>query len=156
MWVDPKPDQEQYFEDINGQTSDPYARFDKAEARKRTGIVYERTRPLMDYLDARLPKISAKHQVPEHLVAINANYTGEDSMQDIVDYVFINSVAGHIMGLHEAALLGGIDSWPIAKTLFDCYETGGIPTGWIGLLPDKGGIPDECMQLLHFGPQAKT
>lgn len=60
-----------------------------------------------------------------------------------IDAYFLRMILG--------SYLGGLDAWPVANQLLKCFETGGLPCGWIGPEFKDGGHPHQCMQVLHFG-----
>jgi len=70
---------------------------------------------------------------------------------DIVDCILPNAIHGMLGYLVETAYLGGIEKSLVYKRFYDAFQTGGIPCGWIGPLPENGGDPKECLQLLHYG-----
>jgi len=111
---------------------------------------------LGDYLYDELLKKIEKHGILENLSALSENDIDQKRLEEIVKEVYPNAVAGHFMSLAAASLFGGVESWPIADQFYKCFEIGGMPTGWVGSLPAEGGLPNECMQLLHFGPQTKS
>ncbi|MCF2860484.1 hypothetical protein L1286_23760 [Pseudoalteromonas sp. SMS1] len=50
-----------------------------------------------------------------------------------------------------AAIFGGLENSPISQRILDCYRLGGMPGGWVGPLPDDGGLAKDCIELYHLG-----
>ncbi|WP_018693708.1 hypothetical protein [Algicola sagamiensis] len=51
----------------------------------------------------------------------------------------------------KAIVFGGLSNSALALRILEAYETGGIPGGWVGPLPEDDGKPEDCLQLFHFG-----
>lgn len=156
MWDEEEEDQDQYFEEINGEAIDRYNRYPYKEVLERQKPISKNIDAMSDFLYTEIKKLMDKHKVVEHLSTIPTDNKEPLGVKNLVENVYANSVAGHFMRMAESAFFGGIESWPIVSQYYACFLTGGIPTGWVGKLPSDGGVPQECMQLLHFGPQEKT
>lgn len=63
----------------------------------------------------------------------------------------VNEIDAYLLRMILGSYLGGLEKWPIANHLLSCFESGGLPCGWIGPGFKDGGVPQECMQVLHFG-----
>ncbi|KZW98150.1 hypothetical protein JL49_25145 [Pseudoalteromonas luteoviolacea] len=51
----------------------------------------------------------------------------------------------------DAAVLGGLENSPISQRILDCYRLGGMPGGWVGPMPEDGGLAKDCIELYHLG-----
>ncbi|MBS9718000.1 hypothetical protein ACFFUT_07325 [Pseudohalocynthiibacter aestuariivivens] len=74
----------------------------------------------------------------------------EQNFQEIIN-VFFNEIHNYISRIIEGICYAGMDQSPLFKQMYKAFLTGGIPCGWIGPLPEDGGEPSECLQILHFG-----
>ena len=48
----------------------------------------------------------------------------------------------------------GVSKSPIFTRMFEGFETGGFPCGWIGPLPEDGGDPVEAVAVFHLGKRS--
>jgi hypothetical protein len=70
---------------------------------------------------------------------------------------FINDVLQNEIQAYVQLMLAGVyfgsslSQSPLFYRMYEAFKTGGIPCGWVGSLPEDGGDPKTCLQLLHFG-----
>ncbi len=51
----------------------------------------------------------------------------------------------------HACYFGAIEEDPCSQRLFQAYQTGGMPCGWLGLVDYQDGAdPKECIALFHM------
>jgi hypothetical protein len=73
------------------------------------------------------------------------------------DFEFVNDVLQNGIQAYLQLMLAGIYFGPslsqssLFYRMYEAFITGGIPCGWVGSLPEDGGEPKACLQLLHFG-----
>ncbi len=79
-----------------------------------------------------------------------AAFTNPEFAERILNEVD-NAVHAITQGIYFA---GGLDNTPVFKRFYEALLTGGMPCGWVGPMPEDGGDPVECLQLLHFGGMA--
>lgn len=66
---------------------------------------------------------------------------------------YISSLVYHVI---QAVYLVGLDGSRINMRVLEAFETGGMPCGWLGPLPEDGGDPVDAIAVLHFGQQAQA
>ena len=99
----------------------------------------------------RLATVFSLNKIPVYMLE---GYVGELPDNDVEDYLlgqFANQIDIYFLRMILGSFLGGLENWPDANHLLACFETGGLPCGWIGPEFEKGGDPQKCMQVLHFG-----
>lgn len=153
MWELPEEERtEQFYADVANGTVQPTQRYEYEECKRRR-TSYKRTMgALWRYLEPRFNEIKESHNIVDYLCSVNADSVEPERMKTLIDSVFLDIVSAHIYDLITGAFNGGFETWPVTNHFYECYKTGGITAGWIGPLPKNGGIPQECMQLLHYGP----
>lgn len=156
MWAEDASGDDQFFEDINGAAVDRYERYEYDDVLIRQQSISKGIGEMSDYLFSEVSNIIKTRGVVEHLNTAQTSSIEPAQVKSLVEDVYATSITGHFLALVEAAFFGGVESWPIAQHFQACYQTGGIPTGWVGPLPADGGVAQDCMQLLHFGPQDKA
>lgn len=67
-----------------------------------------------------------------------------------------HNVSAHIDYMIEAAYSVGLKNSPLLNRMFEAFQTGGFPCGWLGPLPEDGGDPVKAIALLHFGRPLQT
>ena len=54
-----------------------------------------------------------------------------------------------------SAYFGGIDEWPACKYIFESFQIGAFPCGWVGNFPNnleqEYNAAERCLQVIHFG-----
>jgi len=154
MWEEPEETRvDQFYADVANGTVQPRERYDKTEHRRRREQ-YKRTQgKLFPYLDSKFADIKKRHNIVDFLCTVNADTVSGDRMKSIIDNVYLDILSAHIYDLITGAFNGGFETWPVNNHFYECYKTGGITAGWVGPLPKHGGIAQDCMQLLHYGPK---
>lgn len=81
------------------------------------------------------------------------NIKGIINDQDIYESI-LNSIEGDLGYLIQFCKYGGFAASPILCRFYEAFLTGGAPCSWVGPLPEKGGDPKDCLQILYRGPVA--
>lgn len=148
--------QDQFYADVGRFPVQTSIRYKGQERKRRKAAFTDKYEVLWEYLDARFVIIFEEHNIIDYLVSVNAESIDAERIPKIVKDVYLSIVSSHIYALVQGSYMDGFDTWPIANHIYACYQTGGITAGWVGPLPDAGGVAQDCMQLLHYGPQAKS
>ena len=144
---------DQYFSDIlvGAVSRSAYSKYPRAEGQQRkfaTQINYD---SLDEYIRGIIEETYKKNDVREALFE-HFNKADPEGISRHLDTQYPSIIFMTITSCINAGYYGGMDAWPVSKQLSNCLELGGVPTGWIGPLPDQGGQPKLCIQLIHFGP----
>lgn len=81
----------------------------------------------------------------------NVEALGEKHFARFSEVLVPHNIHAHVHYIILAAYYGGIDKSPLFKRMFEAFQTGGFPCGWLGPLPEDGGDPREAIAVLHFG-----
>ena len=93
---------------------------------------------LQDYFEERI----SGHLAQEDLLF---DFSDEDR-DDIVSFS-----SGYFTMISKGAFFAGLDVSPILTELLRAFEAGGFPCGWVGAVPEEGGMVDDCLRVLHLG-----
>ncbi|MBT2971690.1 MAG: hypothetical protein KME56_17455 [Candidatus Thiodiazotropha sp. (ex Ctena orbiculata)] len=150
IWDMPEPWPYQYFADITGRIN-PYdhvtieERIEIEKIRKKNIDAY--TKNIILFLDSKYEE----YQITQFLCeSVDHEKFQKDVVVEIIRS-FQSDIDAFIDNMIYASYYGGIDASPEIKRIYEAFLTGGIPCGWVGPLPEDGGDPNKCMQLLHFG-----
>lgn len=130
----------------------------------RTGISDDRRKVIKELSGRNIGKFESylldlidfsyeKHHIDEYLREHGLSEPIDEKKFDHIAHgVFQNNIHGFIWYIIIATYYGGLDNSPIFKRMLEAFETGGIPCGWLGPLPEDGGNdPVKAVALLHFG-----
>jgi hypothetical protein len=152
IWDMPEPWPYQYFPGVieDGIEHSKHATYEqRVELRK---IISKNSDLFGQFLWEVIQEKYRKHNINEYLAAtVKSKKYEYEFLEFIVNNSFKNDIHGYISYLIDAAYYGGISASPIFQRVYTAFMTGGIPCGWVGPLPENGGDPKLCMQLLHFG-----
>ena len=150
VWDTPEPWPYQYFAEITDRIN-PY-KYVTFEERKRIDKNRQKnidafTKSFFYFLEAKYKE----YQIVRFLSdSVDISKEDESDTLEIIDS-FKNDIDAFIDHLIYASYFGGIDASPEHKRIYEAFLTGGMPCGWVGPLPENGGDPKKCMQLMHFG-----
>jgi hypothetical protein len=150
IWDMPKPWPYQYFAEITDCIE--HLKFLSYEDKvKLDGIINKNIDAFGKHFLEFLGTKYEQHQIVRFLYekVDQAKYDKVEKIEVIES--FQNDIDAFIYYLIDASYYGGIDAWPEMKRIYEAFLTGGLPCGWVGPLPEDGGDPRKCMQLLHFG-----
>ena len=143
---------DQYFQQILDGAVSQYEqnKYSSREAEKRLQPTYGKNEELKAYLKQIINKAYERNDVRQLLSAM---YTDPDlkGVERHLDTNYPDIIFTCISSYIRAGYLGGTESWSVCQHLFHSLESGGIPTGWIGPLPENGGVAEDCLQIIHFG-----
>lgn len=149
-------DGEQYFPEVlkSATWMTGMDQYDHEQARRRKKLMEsdEQMDRLDEYLRSVIQDAYNQHGVREFLATNLANVKNHN-LDLYLDNLFPDAMYTCFDGFVRAAYFGGLQTWPVSNHLFECYMIGGLPTGWIGKVPLKGGIAENCLQIIHFGPK---
>jgi len=151
MWDRPQPTDEKYFVGVVEDSVERYKHYDNEERKRRTSCYSNHIDGFGVYIRARIATAFKKNKILEYALD---ERVGKLPAKDIEGYVFgqiTNEIDAYFLKMILGSYLGGLERWPVTNHLLECFETGGIPCGWIGPNFEDGGVPKECMQVLHFG-----
>jgi len=160
MWGDlDNPDGDQNFVEVIGGAvsflgTDLY---DEEEAKKRERECFSEAniKKLNELVIEKVKTSYARNEIPyflsnqfkkadPELLSVFLN----EQLQQFTVSIFNDFIRG--------AYFGGLQRWPVSEYLLQTYLIGGFPTGWVGPKPIDGGASQNCMHVLHFGPESKV
>ena len=154
IWDMPEPWPYQYFVGVIEDGADFYRHVDQKERLKiqEEYLNSSRLEKFGNKLDDAIDRAFEKNSVEQFLLLKSKEQgaNGEEAIFIIKD-VFPNNISAYLEYLVQAAYYGGINKFPVFERIYEAFTTGGVPCGWVGKLPENGGNPKECIQLLHFG-----
>lgn len=151
MWDKPQPTDEKYFVDVVEDSVSRYRNYESDEEQRRTKSYSDHIDKFGIYMRERVATVFKEYKIKEYVLD---GHIGNLPAKDVEDYVLddlVNEIDAYFLRMILGSYLGGLDAWPVANQLLKCFETGGLPCGWIGPEFKDGGHPHECMQVLHFG-----
>jgi hypothetical protein len=102
--------------------------------------------------DVHSGRVVAEEKIIEKLRAAGSRKDLPEAVFKEFSEVFLpHNVREHVYYIIMAAYFGGIDNSPLFKRMFEAFQSGGFPCGWLGPLPEDGGDPGTAVALLHFG-----
>jgi len=102
-------------------------------------------------------RVFEKHQIRKNLLrAGGGGQMRHTSLTSFTDELLPHYVSSLVYHLNRAVCLVGLDNSPINMRVLEAFETGGMPCGWIGPLPEDGGDPVDAIAVLHFGQKAPS
>jgi len=133
-----------------------YPTYDDPEANRRMKKLKgaENFRQANQYLSDITADAYSRNGILEFLLSNFQNVTS-DVVNEFWEYDINGNIEKCFDLILRAAYFGGLKKWPICDKLLECFAIGGFPTGWVGPLARDGGESEKCMQVLHFGPEAK-
>jgi len=78
------------------------------------------------------------------------NLINDEQIEENIFHVIYND----FLYLMRFCIYGGFAASPILCRFYEAFLTGGAPCSWVGPLPEKGGDPKDCLQILYRGPVA--
>ena len=151
MWDKPQPTDEKYFVGVVEDSVDRYKHFEIDERNRRTSYYTDQSNQFGVYMRDRTATVFKENRIVEYVLE---NYDGNFPSTDIENDIYIdlaNEIDAYFRRMILGSYFGGLETWPVANHLLSCFETGGLPCGWIGPEFESGGVPQECMQVMHFG-----
>ena len=145
---------EQYFSDIltGAVSGNGYSRYPRAEGQQRKFAARpNNSNNLDEYIRGIIEESYERNGVRDALFD-HFNNVNPEGINRHLDTHYPSIIYMIITACVRAGYYGGMDTWPISKQLSNSLEIGGVPTGWVGALPDLGGQPELCVQIIHFGP----
>ena len=156
MWDDPTQTEngDQFFSEIlrEAVSSTGQPKYPRDEARRRSKPLRVNYDDLDIYMKQVIEQAYIKYDVRELLYTLfdNPNIDGIKRHLDVNYPSIIYTCIGSYI---RAGFYGGTSSWPFCERLYNTLVNGGVPTGWIGPTLKDGGKPDDCLQMIHFGPK---
>lgn len=151
MWDKPQPTDEKYFVGVVEDAVNRFKNYDSEEEQRRTKSYSDNMDKFGAYMRERVATVLEDNKIKGYVLD---GRIGDLSAKDVEEYVLddlVNEIDAYFLRMILGSYLGGLESWPVANQLLKCFETGGLPCGWIGPEFEGGGNPQECMQVLHFG-----
>lgn len=159
IWDTPEPWPYQYFPGIVEWESHriEYApEIDKKKRDNAMNAVY-RNDEYFQYCIKKIEESYERNNTVIYIIENNNNHSKKDSyVEHIITMVLEHNIQAYVSFFVETAFLGGLDRSPIFKRMLEAFETGGVPCGWLGPLPEDGGEPKTAIALLHFGKQGNS
>ncbi|PID61863.1 MAG: hypothetical protein CSB44_05130 [Gammaproteobacteria bacterium] len=147
MWNEDDAD-EKYYAGIVEDSVKLNANYSKEECKARTMSYMNNSSKYMDALFLlAAERLSELNALEKFLPNCNDNLKTTD-MEYFFSHDLPNEIGADLDQLILGAQIGGLHFWPIADYLCKVYEWGYMPCGWIGPLPEDGGDPRKCMQML--------
>ena len=151
MWDQPQPTDEKYFVGIVEDSVDQFKHYERDEQMRRFDAYSRHMDDFGDYMRNRIALVFKTNMIYEYLPDGNDALAPATYLNYEIYSVFVNEIYAYFLRMILGSYFGGLEKWPVANHLLSCFETGGLPCGWIGPEIDDGGAPQECMQVLHFG-----
>jgi hypothetical protein len=151
MWDQTQPTDEKYFVGVVEDSVNQFKYFEQDEQTRRFEIYSSSLTDFSTYIHDRTATAFKNNSIYDY---VPDNFDGAPParyLSDDVYGVFVNEIFSYILRMVLGSYFGGLDKWPVANHLLNCFETGGVPCGWIGPEFEEGGDPQKCMQVLHFG-----
>jgi len=151
MWDKTQPSDEKYFVGVVEDSVSRYKLYDSQERQRRLTYYKDNLDDFGVYIRERIANAFEQNKISDYVLD---GRVGDLPVKDIEEYVLsdmANEIDAYFLRMILGSYLGGLDEWPVASHLLNCFETGGLPCGWIGPEFKDGGVPHECMQVLHFG-----
>jgi hypothetical protein len=151
MWDQTEPADEKYFVGVVEDSVDQFRDFDNTEQTRRSQYCAEHMDDFGAYMRNRTAMAFKENKIFEYVPDGHsgdppAGFLDEDSYS-----IFVNEIDAYFLRMILGSYFGGLEKWPVASHLLQCFESGGMPCGWVGPEFEDGGDPQACMQVLHFG-----
>ncbi|PID61862.1 MAG: hypothetical protein CSB44_05125 [Gammaproteobacteria bacterium] len=147
MWDEDDAD-EKYFVGVVEDSVRRYSRYSHKEERMRLESYKNGMSEYASCFWKCFPDRLSKLNALECFMSSPDNKADRSVVECFFSRDLLNEVDAYIRRLVMGAMLGGLHSWPVADYLCKCFEWGYMPCGWIGPLPEDGGDPRKCMQVL--------
>lgn len=143
VWDLSEPWPYQYFPDIvesengrlmysNGLSAEKLAQIDRYCEKFISSIrIY-----FYEKIDSLREKYNFREIISNDSVGEKINHTIEESLMYLINF----------------CTYGGFATSPILCRFYEAFLTGGAPCAWVGPLPEDGGDPKDCLQILYRGP----
>ena len=147
---------DQFFHQIlTGAVSiDGTEKYSSEESLRRLEPTYVDSNELDNYLTEVVERAYERNGIRNSLFSLFEKPDSE-GIQKHLDTNYPSIVFMCVTNYIRAGYFGGTDIWPVGEHLFNSLATGGVPTGWVGALPENGGNAKDCLQIIHFGPKIK-
>lgn len=103
-------------------------------------------------LSERVSLAFETHKVRDYLLSQcrNDDFKNE-TFSFFVEELIPHNISGFVYHIIKTVYYGGLQSSRINLRVLEAFETGGLPCGWLGPLPEEGGDPVKAVAVLHFG-----
>ncbi|PID61864.1 MAG: hypothetical protein CSB44_05135 [Gammaproteobacteria bacterium] len=147
MWTKEDAD-EKYFVGIVEDSVKMYSRYSTEEREKRMESFWDGTGSYSEIFWKWFPSRLLELDALNCFLSSSENKAKKSDVEYFFSHDLPNEIDAYIGCLVMGAQLGGLHSWPVADYLCKCFEWGYMPCGWVGPLPEDGGDPRKCMQVL--------
>lgn len=150
MWDETQPTDEKYFVGVVEDSVDRYLHYGSDEP-KRTKQYSDKMDEFSIFFRTKILSIISDQNIIDY---VHEKQAGSLSKKEVEQYIveeFAYEMEAYLISLILGSYCGGLEIWPVANHMAICFETGGMPCGWIGPEYEDGGTPQQCMQVMHFG-----
>ena len=117
-----------------------------------SGKMNKNSDPFHEAFLGKIYKIFERENVVSYfLSAGNAAAMEESHFMGFTERHLPNNIHAHVYYIIKAVYFGGLDNSPLFKRMFEAFQTGGFPCGWLGPYSEGNYDPVKSVALLHLG-----